>query len=108
MRPVKEQPSFEREAFGQPEGTSMRKLVYCLATAFTSALLVINVTVVLADPSDQQVNDTRAFIEYTFGFQLDASTVQLIRTGLTADMTKNESGSLATLNDMNTFMSYVH
>jgi len=54
------------------------------------------------------VNDTRAFIEYAFGFQLDGPTVQLIRDGLTRDMAKNESGSMATLNDMNTFMSYVH
>ena len=71
-------------------------------------ILVVNAAGALAQPSDQQVNDTRAFIEYNFGFSLDATTVQLIRDGLTKDMAKNESGSLSTLNDMNTYMSYVH
>jgi predicted SnoaL-like aldol condensation-catalyzing enzyme len=86
----------------------MRSVKYWLAAAFSGVVVAMNATAGLADPSDQQVNDTRAFIEYAFGFQLDGPTVQLIRDGLTRDMAKNESGSMATLNDMNTFMSYVH
>ena len=86
----------------------MRSVKYWLAVASTCAFIAMSANAVLADASDQQVNDTRAFIEYAFGFSLDANTVQLIRDGLTSDMAKNESGSLATLNDMNTFMSYVH
>jgi len=86
----------------------MRSVKYWLAAAFTCGFIALSASAVLADASDQQVNDTRAFIEYAFGFSLDAPTVQLIRDGLTSDMAKNESGSLATLNDMNTFMSYVH
>ncbi len=50
-------------------------------------------TIVLAD-------DTRAFIEWAFGFKLDAATVQSIGEGTATDMASDPAAAQATVKDM--------
>jgi len=62
----------------------------------------------LADPTDQQVNATRGFLEYALGFPFDAATVQSIRDGMTIDMSTDATGAQNTLADMDKVMRWVH
>ncbi|MDQ6824230.1 MAG: hypothetical protein M3007_02060, partial [Candidatus Eremiobacteraeota bacterium] len=61
----------------------------------------------VAAPSQQQVDQTRQFMEFVFGFKLDPPLVQSIQDGLAADLKTNEAGALSTLNDMRTVMHWV-
>jgi len=60
-----------------------------------------------AGNDDRIVNDTRAFVEWAFGFKLDATIVQEIRDGVAIDAASDPSSVQASVQDMDNVMAWV-
>lgn len=86
----------------------MRKMAYALIVVSSLTLILAGAAPTAALSNEQIVNNTRAFIEWAFGFRLDPATVQSIRAGTAIDMSGDPNGVLAVVQDMNTVMGWVH
>jgi hypothetical protein len=85
----------------------MRNATYCFIAIVASVIALAISPPAVAGSDDQAVNDTRAFIEWVFGFKLDAPTMQAIRDGTAIEMSKDPAGVQAAVQDMDNVMAWV-
>ncbi|HXM19015.1 MAG TPA: hypothetical protein VN934_09405 [Candidatus Tumulicola sp.] len=84
----------------------MRNASIRFIAVFASALALAISPPALALSTDQAESDITKFVEWAFGFKLDAAAVQSIRDGTAIDMSSDPSGAQATVNDMDNVMAW--
>jgi hypothetical protein len=78
-----------------------------ILAACASMIALLTCTQALAAGIDQVVNDTTSFIEWAFGFKLDAAAVQSIRQGTATDMASDPASVQSGVSDMDNVMAWV-
>ncbi len=78
-----------------------------ILAACTSMVALLSCTPAAAAGIDQAVNDTTNFIQWAFGFKLDAAATQSIRQGTATDMASDPASVQSGVSDMDTVMAWV-